>query len=106
MAGGRGRRFGARIVTDEGDAGDVLVSFRVLSLNATRLEVWVYAEPRGAHVVARAMLQREVGGEEGVWTASVSLALGPLPGQHDAVYYGLAGVGAELGVRSGLATGQ
>ena len=72
MAGGRGRQFGARIVTDEGNAGDVLVSFRVLSLNATRLEVWVYAEPRGAHAVARAMLQREVGGEEGVWTASVS----------------------------------
>ena len=90
MAGGRGRQFGARIVTDEGNAGDVLVSFRVLSLNATRLEVWVYAEPRGAHAVARAMLQREVGGEEGLWTASVSLAsLGPLPGQHEAVYYGL-----------------
>jgi len=85
MAGGR--RLGADPDVDAGT-----LSFRVFSAHATRVEAWIYDQPRGAAVVTRVPLERQEPGDEGggIWTAVVPLA--PLfagSGSDGAVYYGL-----------------
>lgn len=70
------------------DAGGGALSFRVFSAAATRLEVWIYAAPRGAAEVERLPLQREAGSSW--WSASLPVA--PLLAARafdGAIYYGL-----------------
>jgi glycogen operon protein len=79
-------RLGAHVDETAGTLG-----LGVFSAHATRIEVWLYTQPRDAAEVARVVLQRGPAGPSvDVWTAQMPLA--PLMAGHafnGAVYYGL-----------------
>src|SRR4051812_31057908 len=64
----------------ESPSGDE-VSFRVASTRATRIELWVYAEPTGAAETKRVELVRDAGGVFGARVAASELP-------PEAIYYG------------------
>jgi isoamylase len=89
------RRLGAQV-----EEGGGSLTFRVLSVHATRIEVWIYALPRDAAEVARVTLEQRAknggdggdGEDGGAGTWSGAVALEPLLAAHGfngGVYYGL-----------------
>src|SRR5512135_1412109 len=94
------RRLGARV--EEG-AGTLI--FRVFSAHATRMEVWLYTEPRDAEEVARVPLERSPDAVD-TWSAVVPFAsLLAAHAFNGAIYYGLRAWGPNWTFDSGWRPG-
>ena len=84
------------------DPTQQLLTFAVFSRHATRIEVWLYAQPKDADELERIPLAPGVGG---TWTLAVSLA--DLRGRlvADAIYYGYRAWGPNWPFDSAWAPG-
>ncbi|HEY1015947.1 MAG TPA: hypothetical protein VGE07_24780, partial [Herpetosiphonaceae bacterium] len=68
------------------DAGQANITFRVYSSRATRIEVWIYAQPSGAQEKVRYVMTKDA---SNIWSKTASVAtLANTYGVTGAVYYG------------------
>jgi len=67
------------------DQSQSSVTFRVLSLRATRLEVWIYDKPFGAQEKLTAEMAVD---PQRIWSRTISLANLAAKGVTDPIYYG------------------